>query len=214
MVLVLLTVGIYSMGVSDLLSIETVKARRGDLLALVESRPLAAGAAFLAAYTAVVALSLPGAAVMTLLGGFLFGTLVGGTLAVIAATVGANAIFLVARSSFGGALRDRAGALAERVSTNLRQNAFEYILFMRIVPLFPFFAVNILPALVGVKLRTFALATLIGIIPGTLIYAHLGREIGTITNLSDLLSINVLAAFILLGIVALLPVGYRRWKSG
>ena len=150
---------------------------------------------------------------MTLLGGFLFGTLVGGTLAVIAATIGAIVIFLVARSSFGGALRERAGPLAERVSENLRQNAFEYLLFLRIAPLFPFFAVNIVPALLGVGLRTFALATLIGIIPGTFVYAHLGRELGTISSLSDLLSMDVLVALILLGLVALLPIAYRRWKS-
>ena len=206
-------VGAYALGLADFLSFETVKERRGDLLSAVESHPVLSAAAYFAAYVAVAALSLPAASVMTLLGGFLFGTLLGGTLAVVSATVGASVVFLVARSSFGSALRERAGPLAERVSANFRDNAFEYLLFMRLVPLFPFFAVNIAPALLGVGLRTFFLATLIGIVPGTFVYAHLGRELGTISSLSDLLSADVLVAFTLLGLVALLPVAYRKWKS-
>ncbi|KQT43174.1 hypothetical protein ASG43_16885 [Aureimonas sp. Leaf454] len=213
LVLAALTIGAYALGVTDLLSIEAVKARRGELLALVASHPLSSGAVFLVVYAAVVALSLPAASVMTLLGGFLFGTLVGGILAVVAATSGAIVLFLVARSSLGGPLRQRAGPLAERVAGKFRDNAFEYLLFMRIVPLFPFFAVNIVPALLGVGLRTFALATLLGILPGTFIYAHLGRELGAIASLSDLVSANVLFALTLLGLVALLPAAYRLWKS-
>lgn len=212
-VLAALMAAAYGFGVADLLSIEAVKAQRTELLAAVEARPLLSAAAFLVAYALVVALSLPAASIMTLLGGFLFGTLLGGTLAVLAATIGATAVFMVAGSSFGGALRERAGPLAGRVSQNIRGNAFEYLLVLRLVPAFPFFVVNILPALFGIGLRTFVLATLIGIVPGTFVYAHLGRELGTISGLEDLLSTKVLLAFGLLGLVALLPIGYRRWKA-
>ncbi|BDA82717.1 hypothetical protein Sa4125_02590 [Aureimonas sp. SA4125] len=200
-------------GVVDFLGIDAVKARRAELLAMVEARPLLSAAAFMAAYALIVALSLPAASVMTLLGGFLFGTLLGGTLTVVAATIGATGIFLVARSSFGGALREKAGPLAKRVSANIHGNAFEYLLVLRVVPVFPFFLINILPALFGVSLRTFIPATFLGIIPGTFIYAHLGRELGTISSLDDLLSAEILVAFGLLGVIALLPVGYRRWKK-
>lgn len=213
-IIVGLMLGAYALGLTDYLNIETVKARREELLSYVEARPVLSGAAFFAVYVAITALSLPAASVMTLLGGFLFGTLVGGALAVVSATVGATILFLVARSSVGGALRARAGPMAARVSENFRRNAFEYLLFMRLVPLFPFFAVNIAPALLGVGLRTYVLATLLGIVPGTFVYAHLGRELGTISSLSDLASANVLVAFTLLGLVALLPVAYRKWKSG
>lgn len=213
-VIVVLMLGAYALGLTDYLNIETVKARREELLSYVEARPVLSGAAFFVTYVAITALSLPAASVMTLLGGFLFGTLVGGALAVVSATVGATILFLVARSSVGSALRARAGPLAERVSENFRRNAFEYLLFMRLVPLFPFFAVNIAPALLGVGLRTYVLATLLGIVPGTFVYAHLGRELGTISSLSDLVSADVLVAFTLLGLVALLPVAYRKWKSG
>jgi uncharacterized membrane protein YdjX (TVP38/TMEM64 family) len=212
-VLAALMAAAYGFGVADLLSIEAVQERRAELLSAVEARPLLAAAAFMLAYAAVVALSLPAASIMTLLGGFLFGTLLGGTLAVLAATVGATVVFLVARSSFGGALRARAGPLAGRVSQNIRGNAFEYLLALRVAPVFPFFVVNILPALFDVRLRTFVLATLIGIIPGTFVYAYLGRELGTISGLDDLLSTKILLAFGLLGLIALLPVGYRKWKE-
>jgi uncharacterized membrane protein YdjX (TVP38/TMEM64 family) len=212
-VLLALMAAAYGFGAADLLQFEAVKAHRTELLAAVEARPMLSAAVFLGVYALVVALSLPAASIMTLLGGFLFGTLWGGTLAVVAATIGATLVFLVAGSSFGGALRERAGPLASRVSQNIRGNAFEYLLVLRIVPAFPFFLVNILPALFGVGLKTFVSATLIGIIPGTFVYAHLGRELGTISSLDELLSTKILVAFGLLGLVALLPVGYRKWKG-
>ena len=208
-----LMLGAYGTGVSDVLSIEAMKARRGDLLSAVEADPFWSASAFFLAYAVIVALSLPAASVMTLLGGFLFGAVLGGTLVVIAATLGATVLFLVARSSFGGALREKAGPLAKRVSAKFQDNAFEYLLFMRLVPLFPFFAVNVAPALLGVGLRTYVTATFIGIIPGTFVYAHLGRELGTIASLGDLVSVNVLVALTLLGLIALLPVAYRKVKS-
>jgi len=208
-----LTLGAYGAGISDVLNIEAVKARRGDFLSAVEAHPFWSASAFFLAYAIVVALSLPAASVMTLLGGFMFGTVLGGSLVVVAATFGATILFLVARSSLGGALRDKAGPFAARVSSNFQANAFEYLLFMRIVPIFPFFVVNVVPALFGMHLRAFALATLVGIIPGTFVYAHLGRELGTISSLGDLLSVDVLVAFTLLGLIALLPVAYRKWKS-
>lgn len=200
-------------GLSDRLDLEAVKARRLELLALVEGHPVAAALGFVALYALVVSLSLPVAVLATLLGGFLFGPVLGTVLAVTGATAGASVVFLIARSAVGEGLRRRAGPLYERVAKGMRANALEYLLFLRLVPLFPFFLVNIVPALFDVRLRTFVIATAVGIVPGTFVYANLGRELGTLSSLSDLVSPMVLLAFLLLGLVALVPVGYKRWKG-
>lgn len=201
-------------GLSDWLDLDAVKARRMELLTVVEGHPVPAALGFVALYALVVSLSLPVAVLATLLGGFLFGPLLGTVLAVAGATAGASVVFLIARSAVGDGLRRRAGPLYERVAAGMRANALEYLLFLRLVPLFPFFLVNIVPALFEVRLRTFVVATAIGIVPGTFVYANLGRELGTISSLSDLVSPMVLLAFLLLGLVALVPVGYRRWRRG
>lgn len=199
-------------GLSDWLDLDAVKARRMELLAIVEAHPVPAALGFVALYALVVSLSLPVAVLATLLGGFLFGPVLGTVLAVTGATAGASVVFLIARSAVGEGLRRRAGPLYERVAKGMRANALEYLLFLRLVPLFPFFLVNIVPALFDVRLRTFVIATAVGIVPGTFVYANLGRELGTLSSLSDLVSPMVLLAFLLLGLVALVPVGYKRWK--
>lgn len=199
-------------GVADMVSLETVKDRRNDLLAFVAAHPVAAPLAFAAIYALIVSLSLPVAVVGTLLGGFLFGPVLGTLLVIVAATAGSTAVFLIARTALGESLRRKAGPLYGRVAAGMRENAFEYLLFLRIVPLFPFFLVNILPALFNVGLRTFVLATLVGIIPGTFVYANLGRELGTISSLGDLFSLKLFLAFLLLGLVALIPAAVRAWK--
>lgn len=203
----------YFSGLTELVSFDAIKAQRGEFLAAVEARPLISAIVFLLAYGTVVALSLPAASIMTLLGGFLFGPVIGTLIVVVAATAGATVVFLIARTSIGKGLRRKAGPLYERVANGMRVNAFEYLLFIRIVPLFPFFLVNILPALFDVRIRTFVAATFIGIIPGTFVYANLGRELGTITGLEDLMSLQLLFAFLLLGLVALIPVAFRKWKA-
>lgn len=216
----LLVVLLVSAGVSahyygfvDQLSLETLSANRDQLLAWVVANPLLSAVVFVAVYAGVVALSLPVATIVSLLGGFLFGRWLGTALIVSAATLGATAIFCVAKSSFGASLRDRAGPLYHKIAVNMQANAFAYLLFMRLVPVFPFFLVNILPALFHVKTRTFAITTLIGIIPGTFVYANLGRELGTISSLTDLMSMQVLLAFCLLGALALLPVVYGHMTA-
>ncbi len=211
-VLVVAAVAAHLSGLTDLLSLDNVKERRKDLLALVAAHPVLAPIAFVALYTLIVSLSLPVAVVATLLGGFLFGPVLGTLFVVVAGTTGATVVFLVARTAFGEGLRRKAGPLYERVAAGMRENAFEYLLFLRIVPLFPFFLVNILPALFDVRPRTFVIATLIGIIPGTFVYANLGRELGTLSSVGDLFSMKMFLAFLLLGVVALIPAGYRTWK--
>src|SRR4029077_2980000 len=143
-----------------------------------------AALAFIAVYATLVALSVPGAAILTLAGGFLFGTWIGGLCAIIGATLGATAIFLAARAGLGG-LAQRAGRFVGKLEAGFRANAFSYLLVLRLVPIFPFWLINLVPALVGVRLPAFMLATFLGIIPGTFVYASLGNGLPSLVEEPD-----------------------------
>ena len=203
----------WASGLMELVSLDAIKQQRGELLSLVEAHPVLSVLAFVAIYAGAVALSLPVATVLTLLGGFLFGSLLGTVAIVTGATLGATILFLIARSALGETLRDKCGSLYDKVAANMEENAISYMLFMRLVPLFPFFLVNIVPALFNVRLIPYVLTTMIGIIPGTFVYANVGRELGTIDSLGDLASPQTLMAFTLLGLFALIPMIYKKIKG-
>ena len=131
----------------------------------------------------------------------------------IAATVGATLVFLAARYLFADAARKRLGAVGERLNAGFTENAFSYLLFLRLVPAFPFFLVNLAPAFTAIPVRTYVLATLIGIIPGTFVYVNLGQTLGRIDSLQGLVSRETLLAFGLLGLFALLPVAWKKLKA-
>ena len=214
LVIIFILLGLaWLLGITDYINLETIKSHRGDLLDLVQSHRLLSIAGFTAVYILAVALSLPIATLLTLVGGFLFGRWAGTLMIVIAATCGASLLFLAARSAIGTALREKAGPLYTKVESNMRQNAVGYMLFMRLVPLFPFFLVNIVPAMFNVRLVPYVATTFVGIIPGTFIYANVGRELGTINTLGELASPQILIAFSLLGVFALLPTLYKQFKS-
>lgn len=198
-------------GLTDILSPEAVLAKRQALQDLVSSHPVLAPLTFALTYMAVAALSLPVAALLSLLGGFLFGVWLGTVLVLSSATAGALMVFLIARSAFGEPLRRRAGPLYARIADNMRENAFGYLLFMRLVPLFPFFLVNLVSALFDMKVRQFVLATFLGMAPATLIYVNFGRQIGNVTGVRSLMSPSVLIALTGLGLLVLAPVAYRQW---
>jgi uncharacterized membrane protein YdjX (TVP38/TMEM64 family) len=165
----------YALGFHQYLSLERLQAERAELQAFVAAHFLAALLLYMLIYTAAVAVSLPGAVFLTLTGGFLFGPWLGGAATVIAATIGATCIFLAARTALADALRARAGGWLARLERGFRENAFNYLLALRLFPGAPFFIVNLVPAFLGVKLRDFFFATLIGIIPGTFVYASVGN---------------------------------------
>ncbi|HBR67795.1 MAG TPA: hypothetical protein DEA55_00270 [Rhodospirillaceae bacterium] len=214
LVLIVLLIGVaWTSGLMDMVNLEAVKAQRGYLLDMVSAHPVLSVAGFTALYAAAVALSLPIATLLTLLGGFLFGRWLGTAAIVIGATAGATILFLIARSAVGDSLREKAGPLYNKIAANMEKNATSYMLFMRLVPLFPFFLVNIVPALFNVRLLPYALTTFFGIIPGTFVYANVGRELGTIESLSDLASPQTLIAFTLLGLFALIPTIYKQIKG-
>ena len=136
----------------------------------------------MAVYIVVVALSVPGGALLTITGGFLFGWLVGGLSTVIGATIGATIVFLIAKTSLGETLAAKAGPWMAKLSEGFRNDAMNYLLFLRLVPAFPFWLINLAPALLNVPLSTFVIATFIGIIPGTFAFAFLGAGLDSIID--------------------------------
>ncbi len=130
-------------------------------------------------YVAVVAISFPGAGALTITGGFLFGAALGTALASVAATIGATLIFLIARTSLGALLAERAGPRAQKLRQGFQEEGFSYLLFLRLVPLFPFWLVNLAAALFGMRLLTYVAATAIGVVPATFVFAYFGHGLGT-----------------------------------
>lgn len=197
------------------LTFATLAENREWLCSLVARWGFAAAFLYIVAYALLIALSVPGGAVLTIAGGFLFGTWLGALCAIVGATLGATGIFLAARAGLGG-LAQRAGPLIGKVEAGFRADAFNYLLVLRLVPIFPFWLVNLVPALVGVRLQTFVLATFLGIIPGTFVYASLGNGLGSLVEEPDLAIVfrpSVLVPIIGLAVLALIPVGYKRWRD-
>jgi len=199
------------------LSFEQLAAHREWLLAAVDRLGILAAFLFVLAYAMVTGLSLPGAAVLTMTSGFLFGTLAGTIIAVCGATLGATLVFLIARTAFGDVLRARAGPFICKLEAGFRANAFSYLLVLRLVPLFPFFVVNLVPAFLGVRLPTFVFATFVGIIPGGIVYASLGSGLGAVIergerpDLGIIFQPRVVGPLAALALLALAPVAYKHF---
>lgn len=230
---------VYVMGWHRYLTLEQLAANRDALGSAIEQHYAVSLLIYAAIYIAAVALSLPGGALLTLAGGFLFGWIVGGTVTVLAATAGATLIFLVAKTSVGEALAARAGPWLGRLRAGFQENALNYLLFLRLVPLFPFWLVNLAPALLGVPLGTYVLGTLIGIIPGTFAFSYAGVGLDSLIDAqqsvheecvrqqatnpalechfsldaSALVTKELLIAFAALGAVALIPVLLKKFRK-
>jgi len=203
----------FALGGQHYLTLDTIKANRDALLRFTEANFATALAIGFLVYAGAVAFSLPGGLILSLTMGFVFGRWVGTALVVVAATVGAVIVFLAARYIFADAARRRLGALGEKINAGFTENAFNYMLFLRLVPVFPFFLVNLAPAFTSIPLRTFAGATFVGIIPGTFVFVNLGETLGRIDSLQGLVSWQTGLAFALLGAFALVPILLRKWKS-
>jgi len=203
----------FALGGYRYLSLDTIKDNRDALLAFTQAHHAQALAIAFAVYVAAAAFSLPGGLLLSLTCGFLFGRWAGTVLVVLAATIGATLLFVAARYVFADAARKRLGALGEKINAGFTRDAFSYMLFLRLVPAFPFFLVNLAPAFTSIPLRTFVLATFIGIIPGTFVFVNLGETLGRIDSLQGLVSWETLGAFALLGILALVPIVVRRRSS-
>lgn len=223
------------MGWHRQLSLEALVRHRAEIEALLRDHYAVAVVAFVAVYIVSVALSVPGAAFLSIASGALFGWLLGGVLTVVGATIGATAVFLVARSALAELVARRIGPQAAKLADGFRADAFSYLLFLRLVPVFPFWLVNLAPALLGVPLATYVTATILGILPGTFAFAAFGAGLDSIIgaqeaayraclaagrndcrldfDLKAALTPQMLAALVALGCLALVPVAVRHWRS-
>lgn len=195
------------------LTLETMKANRDRLLAFTDEHRASAVVSFIVTYCLVTGLSLPGATILTLVGGFLFGSLWGTVFVNLGATSGATLAFLTARYLLRGWVEQKFGQKLGPIQEGFAKNAFSYLVTLRLVPLFPFFLVNLVSGLTRVRLGTYMIATALGIIPGSFVYAYAGRQLGTINSLKEIASPNVILAFTLLGLLALVPILYRRFAG-
>lgn len=194
--------------------LDTLKANRQALLNYYVSHKSLMAVGFMTIYVAQAALSLPGAAILSLAAGAIFGTIMGTVYAVVAATIGATLAFLVTRYLFRDAVLRKFGSKLEGINRELEARGFNYLIFLRLAPLFPFFMINLAAGLTKLPLRTFFIGTILGVIPGGFVYVNAGANLSTITSLSDIVSPQVLGSFALLGFFAMIPVIYAKIKKG
>ncbi|MBC6438116.1 MAG: TVP38/TMEM64 family protein [Rhodobacteraceae bacterium] len=217
------TAGWFLLG--DFLSFETLRENREALVAFRDAHYLAMTFAFIAIYVLIVAFSLPGAAVATLTGGFLFGLFPGALFVVVAATMGASVIFLAAKWGLGDRLAarmDASGGLTRRIKEGIAENELSMLFLIRLVPVVPFFVANLLPALVGVRLSRYVFTTFFGIMPGSVVYTWVGAGLGEVfargevPNLSIIFEPAVLGPILGLCALATLPIVLNavRGKKG
>jgi uncharacterized membrane protein YdjX (TVP38/TMEM64 family) len=191
-------------GLVNYLSLDVLRDHRAVLTAWVSGNMVLAALAYLVIYATCVAFSLPGALALTLAGGFLFGATLGTALTVVAATIGATLIFLFARQVLGANALERFGAPAARLAEGIRRNAASYLLVLRLVPLFPFVLVNLVPAFAGVPLGTYVLTTFFGIIPGTAVFSLAGAGLGSVLDQGgSITAASILTPQIIAGLLGL-----------
>jgi uncharacterized membrane protein YdjX (TVP38/TMEM64 family) len=211
---------IFFSGAGDFLSLGTLSSNRTRLLEFVQAHAVISVLAFMAIYIVAVAFSIPGAVWLTIAGGFVFGPVASSLYIVASATIGATIVFLLARYILADVLRAKAGQALKKMEDGFRKNALSYLLVLRLVPLFPFFLVNLVPAFLGVPLRTYVIGTFFGIIPGTIVYATVGAGIGDalaagagVDPAAALRQPTVIGALVGLALLAMVPVVYKRFKS-
>lgn len=201
-------------------SFEMLSRHHVALVAWVAQNPVQASLLYVLVYALVVAFSLPVAVLLTPVGGYLFGVWLGAVLSVIGATLGSVVLFLAARSALHDVFHRKAGAMLARLEAGFRRDSFNYLLFLRLVPVFPFWLVNIVPALLGMRLGPYVLATVIGIIPAAIVYASLGAglglviERGEVPDLGIIFEWRILLPLLGLSLLALIPVVYSRVRAG
>ena len=220
--LAILALGIaafFYFGLDRYVTFDALKENRETLKAFVAGMGVTAVIVYIGIYATAVAFSLPGGAIMTLAGGFLFGAMFGTVYVIIAATLGATALFLIARSTLGDILRAKAGPFVQKMEAGFQENALSYLLILRLVPAFPFWVVNLVPALLGVKLSTYVLGTVVGIIPGSFVFATFGAGLGAIfdmggeVSLKAILTPEIVAGLIGLAVLALVPVAIKKLRA-
>ena len=210
-------IAFFALGLHRYFTLDALRDNREALQRWVAADPLRAMAIFLAVYAAAVAISFPGASILTIFGGYLFGLWVSTPLIVIAATIGATLIFFAAKTALGDLLSKRAGGFAKRMEEGFRKGELSYMFILRLAPIFPFWAVNIAAGLMGVSLRNFLIGTFFGIIPGSFVYASIGAAAGAAFDAGEdisltgvLLKPETLTPIVGLIVLALMPILLKR----
>jgi uncharacterized membrane protein YdjX (TVP38/TMEM64 family) len=223
------------MGGHELLTLENVVAQRDRFHSHLAQHRAVAVFSYVLIYALAVTLSIPGGLLFTVTGGLLFGWLVGGVAALVGASTGATIVFLIARSAVGETLNERIGTWTSKLRDGFKEEALSYMLFLRLVPAFPFWFVNIAPALLGVPLKTYVVGTVLGIMPATFAFASAGAGLDSVVmaaqkeytacvalkgadacalkiKVGSLLTQELILALVLLGLVALIPVVLKKWR--
>jgi len=216
-IILLIVIGIgitlfYFLDIKEYLSFESLKANRDRLNVVYQENSIVFISGFVGVYFLIVSFSLPGATLLTLAAGAIFGSVLGVLIVNIGATLGATAAFLSARFIFRELVENKFSDKLKFINRGISGNAFSYLLFLRLVPVFPFFLVNLVLGLTQVRLSIYFFGTMLGIMPGSFVYAFAGSNLANINSVSDIASFKVLGALALLGIFALIPVVYRRYK--
>lgn len=211
--------GVFVFDLHTYLSFEMLKNNRQTAMDWYQQNRLLAALSFVGVYALVVALSVPGAVWLSLAAGFLMGTLWATVLVVFAATLGALGIFLIARYALADFFHEKAGAAGRKMEDGFRENALSYLLVLRLVPLFPFWLVNLVPALLGVPVRTFVVGTFFGIIPGTTVFCSIGNGLGAVFDQGGMPDLNIVfkpeifGPLLALAVLSLIPVVYKKMKK-
>lgn len=219
LVLVAGLVAFFALGLHRYVTLEALNDNRERLLDWVAGKGMVAGLAFVGVYAVAVAFSIPGGALLSITAGFLFGIVVGSFYVVIGATLGATALFLAARMGLGDFLQARAGPAVRKMEAGFQENAVSYMLVLRLIPIFPFWLVNLVAALIGVPLGVYVVTTLFGIVPGTLVYVSLGNGVGAILDAGEspdlglIFKPEILLPVLGLALLSLLPVIYKKVKG-
>jgi uncharacterized membrane protein YdjX (TVP38/TMEM64 family) len=196
---------VFIFGLDKYISIQALRDNKGTLIDWVGRWGFLAYVAFILMYAGLVTVLPPSGTILSLTGGFLFGTLWGGTMIVIG-------------TAFADVLKNRAGGAVEKMREGFQENAVNYMLFLRLVPAFPFFVVNIVPGLLGVPLRTFIITTFFGIIPGSFVYASLGAGFSSLIderepNLGVIFEPQYLVPILGLAVLSMIPVIIKRLRK-
>lgn len=212
------SLAVWASGLHHYLSFEQLRIHNVELNTYINHYPVSATILYMGIYIVIVGLSIPGATIMTLCGGYLFGQMIGTGLVVVSATIGASIIFVSAKMASRDLLLKRAEPWVKKVKKGFQEDAFYYLLTLRLIPIFPFVAINIIAALFQIPLRQFIVATFFGIIPGSFVYVSIGdalKEVIATPNLTPEIAIHpkVLLALVGLSILSLSPILYKRLRS-
>jgi uncharacterized membrane protein YdjX (TVP38/TMEM64 family) len=218
-IVVIAIVCYFAFGLGEYFSFEALRDHRQALMAWsADNKSLAMGS-FVILYGVVIVLSIPGGVWMTLAGGFLFGHVGGTGCAVVGATLGATGVFLIARYALADFFHAKAGRAARKMEAGFRENALSYLLFLRLVPVFPFWLVNLVPAVLGIPLRTFVIGTFVGIIPGTFVFNSVGNGLGSLFDAGEMPDLGIifepeiLVPIIGLSVLSLVPIAYKKLRG-